>query len=94
MENLKTLQDVFDLIMSETTLNEGKLVKYTFDINTHYGWISMYQVIPTFDENGIETETKEIPKSIFTNIGLNTVPEIQLAYWSIFVNGRNRLIGI
>ena len=40
---MKTIADLFELILTETKLNEGKLVQYTFDVDTKYKCVSMYE---------------------------------------------------
>jgi len=77
---MKTLTDLFLLIANETEMSKGKMLEYTFDINTKYNWLSMYR-----DHNleDIDYET------VFTNMKIETIEQIQLAYWSVFNAGRS-----
>lgn len=78
---MKTIADLFELILKETELNEGKLVQHQFDINTKYNYVSMYNHV---DIEGRETE------EVFSRIYFDTPEQLQLAYWTIYNNGRLR----
>ena len=78
---MKTIKDLFELIAKETEMNEDKRLEYLFDINTRYQWLSMYV---NYNCEGHEIET------IFSNLKIETPEEIQLAYWSIYNNGRSK----
>lgn len=77
---MKTLKDLFELIYKQTELNDGKALRFTFEINTHYNWVSMFRVI---DVSSTITE--------FSNLSIETESQIQLAYWMIVNKGRNNL---
>lgn len=79
---MKTLKDLFDLILSETEMSIDKASIYTFDLNTQYGWLSMYNEV--FDGD----ETKE--RTIFQNMSIKTEAELQMAYWTVYNNGRSK----
>lgn len=76
---MKTLADLFQLILAETSMNEGKAVEYLFDINTQYNWCSMYQRAQGIDE----------VRTIFSSLQFNTPEQLQLVYWTIYNNGRS-----
>ena len=77
---MKTIADLFELILTETKLNEGKLVQYTFDVDTKYKCVSMYE---DADIEGHEAKT------IFSRTSIKTPEQLQLVYWTIFNNGRS-----
>lgn len=77
---MKTIADLFELILNETNANEGKLVKYTFSIDTHHNWVSMYEKISI---EGHETKT------IFSMESIKTPEHLQQVYWTIYNNGRS-----
>lgn len=78
---MKTLKDLFNLILEETELNSGKIVNYFFDINTHYKWLSMYEKHEI--ENGES-------KTLISNQKIETEAQIQLVYWTIYSIGRTQ----
>jgi len=80
---MKTIFDLMMLILDEITMNENKLVTYTFSIDTHYQWCSMFQNIP--DAKNLEV-INHIP--LFSCMKFSTPEELQLVYWSIYNLGR------
>ena len=78
---MKTLKDLFNLILEETELNNGKIVNYFFDINTHYNWLSMYE------KHNIENGEF---KTLISNEKIETEAQIQLVYWTIYSIGRTQ----
>jgi len=79
---MKTLTDLLLLIANETEMNKGKLCTYTFDFNTQYNWLSMYK---DYGVNGLGSN----PETVLSNMKIETIEQIQLAYWSIFNEGRS-----
>ena len=77
---MKTLTDLLLLIANETEMNKGKMCVYTFDLNTKYNWLSMYR------DHNLEDIAVE---TVFSNMKIETIEQIQLAYWSIFNEGRS-----
>jgi len=78
---MKTLKDLFNLILEETELNKGKIVTYLFEINTHYNWFSMYEKHDI--ENG------EF-KTLISSQKIETEAQIQLVYWTVYSLGRTQ----
>ena len=76
---MKTLADLFALILAETEANKGKAVEYLFDINTQYNWAYMYQKVQGIEE----------VKTIFSGLSFETPEKLQLVYWTIYNNGRS-----
>lgn len=74
---MKNLNDLFQLIQNETEMNEGKLVKNTFSIDTHYMWVSMWRQAGD-DE----------PMPLMSTMSIRHEHELQLAYWTIVDQGR------
>jgi hypothetical protein len=79
---MKTLTDLLELIAKETELSKGKLVEYRFSLDMIHNWLSMVQVVDLVEE------TKETP--VFEYQKIETVAELQLAYWLIWTNGRSK----
>ena len=78
---MKTITDLFELVAKETEMSQTKMVKYFFDIDTRYKWVSMYVDYNCGDDNDIE--------ELISKIMIRTPEEIQLAYWSIYNKGRS-----
>ena len=78
---MKNLKDLFDLVLKETELNNGKQCTYHFCIDTKYNWLSMYQC---HNLDGIEDEI------IMRSESFGTKEELQLVYWTIYNKGRVR----
>jgi len=78
---MKTVSDLFKLIIKETAMNEGKTCKFVFSINTQHGWVSMYR------EVDIEGEK---PAELFALKSIKTPAEVQEVYWMIWNHGRSR----
>jgi len=78
---MKTITDLFELIATETRLNEGKLLQFTFYIDTHYNWVTM--------RSGADIEGHEL-KEIFAMEKIDTPARLQQVYWTIYNNGRSR----
>jgi tRNA-dihydrouridine synthase len=81
---MKTLKDLFELINRETELNDGKILKHSFEINTKHNWVSMYNVYKLSDE--VKEET------IINNESIKTPEKLQQVYWTIYNNGRLQYI--
>ena len=77
---MKTLRDLFELINLQTELNKGKALRFTFEINTRYNWVSMYR------ETQLQSETKI--ETILSNESIRRHCDIQLVYWIIFNKSR------
>lgn len=77
---MKTIADLFELILNETNANDGKLVKYTFNIDTQYNWVSMWEAA---DIKGYEQ------KQIIQMQSIETPEQLQQVYWTIYNNGRS-----
>ena len=77
---MKTLKDLFELINLQTELNTGKALRFTFEINTRYNWVSMYRETDLTSETKIET--------ILSNESIQRDCDIQLVYWTIFNKSR------
>lgn len=77
---MKTISDLFELILNETNANDGMLVKYTFIIDTRYNWVSMYEKA---EIKGYES------KEIFNMESIATPEKLQQVYWTIYNNGRS-----
>ena len=78
---MKTLTDLFGLILAETLLNEGKQVKYLFEISTQYMWVSMWA---DANVNGRK------PEEIINMFHIEDEAQLQQAYWTIFNAGRSK----
>lgn len=78
---MKNLKDLFDLILKETELNNGKQCTYHFSIDTKYNWVSMYQC---HNIEGYKDET------ILCNVSIKSESELQLVYWTIFNKCRSK----
>jgi hypothetical protein len=84
---MKTIYDLLNLIAEELKLAEGKVHKYTFDVNLKHNWVSMYEHGEIIDDNW---NTKKIhEQDIFTMKSIDTESQIQEVYWSIYNNGRS-----
>ena len=77
---MKTLEDLFALILSQTKMNDNKMVKFAFEVSTEYMWVSMTQILDRSD-------AKE-KNPIFQNMSIETPEELQLVYWTIYNKGR------
>ncbi len=79
---MKTFEDLMRLITQEIKMNDGKVLKYKFHLDTRYQWLSMYEEAY---ENG-----KEHKKEIISHLSVKTFAELQCAYWTVWTNGRSR----
>ena len=80
---MKTLNDIFALIIEQTELNKNKMLKYTYSVDTRYFTISAN--ILTFDEQ----EKKDVIfKEIMSHKSIATPEQIQEVYWTLYNNGR------
>ena len=77
---MKTLEDLFALILSQTKMNDNKMVKFAFEVSTEYMWVSMTKILDRSD-------AKE-KNPIFRNMSIETPEELQLVYWTIYNEGR------
>ena len=84
---MKTLTDLLNLITREIELTQNKMVTYEFDINTRYNWLSMERVMPEVGEDGKFTGDDK-RETILSSIKFDTPERIQLAYWTIYNEGR------
>lgn len=82
---MKTINNLFELVANEISMNAGKIVQYTFDIDTRYQVVSMY-VNYDPDQNNDKNET------IFSRLPIKTAEEVQLVFWFIWNKGRSRNI--
>jgi len=78
---MKKLSDLFALILTETEMNNGKMSKYFFSVDTYYGWVSMTNKMYIGDE--------EKEQVIFSHMCINTESSLQQVYWTIYNNGRS-----
>jgi len=86
---MKTITDLFNLIAQETTMNEGKMHQYTFDINTTFMWVSMMEHAESFDYEK-ECKKRFAENTIFTCESISTPEKLQLVYWTIYNQGRSK----
>lgn len=87
---MKTLKDLFELINKETELNEGKLMKNVFSVDTRYNWCSMYKVYEFGEVMGVKPDAKE--EKVFSMKGFKTPEELQEVYWTIYNVSRTKNI--
>ncbi len=95
---MKTLTDLFTLIAKEIEISNSRLVKFTFDIDTRYNWLTFSKVYPVFSKteveiiNGIERakELKPQIEDLLKNTPFDTPEAIQQAYWTIYNEGRSK----
>jgi len=80
---MKTLNDIFALIIEQTELNKNKMLKYTYSVDTRYFWISAN--ILTFDE---DEKRDVIFKEIMSMKSISTPEQIQEVYWTLYNNRR------
>ena len=83
---MKTLKDLFELINRETELNEGKMLKITFSIDTQYNWCSMTKIYEYAECMG--TKPEDQIEKVFSNKSIKTPEELQEVYWTIYNSGR------
>lgn len=88
---MKTIKDLFELILAEEMLNENKVTQYTFNINTRYNWVCMdvYRTAYEIDENGCEEQVLKLYENVLSNASIKTPAELQQVYWTIYNNGRS-----
>lgn len=77
---MKTLKDLFELIASETELNDKYLVKMLISIDMRYKRVDMC--------TAFEQDKKEHLTHIMQGEPIKTIEQIQQVYWTIFNNGR------
>lgn len=77
---MKTLADLFVLIAEQTAKNEGKALKYLFDVNTKYKWVSCHSELELLDETKSDV--------ILSNASIDNEEELQMVYWTIKVKTR------
>ena len=80
---MKTLKDILLLIADQEEKNKNKMLKYKFELNTRYNWLSLYQIASK--EGDIYGE--EI-RDIFNSLSIATPEAIQQAYWTAYNNTR------
>lgn len=87
---MKTINDLMQLISKEIELNEGKLVKYSFNVDTDDMFLTMkeHAEITNWDSGQPVTEKKHA-KTIFSFERYNTPEKLQYLYWKVFINGRS-----
>jgi len=88
---MKTIKDLFELILAEEMLNENKLMQYKFSIDTRYNWICMdvYRPLYEIDDDGIEQKTLKLYESVLSHASIETPEQLQQVYWTIYNNGRS-----
>jgi hypothetical protein len=89
---MKTINDLMQLIAKETELNDGKIIQYTFSIDTDNLWLTMKEhanIVSWVD--GEIIERRDHQKTIFQLESFKTPEELQYLYWKVFINGRTRL---
>ena len=89
---MKTLTDLLELITSETRMNEGKMNKYTFEIDTNKLWVSMFEHAESFNYEK-ECDERFAENTIFLMEGIKNPAEIQMVYWTIHNRGRSKYKG-
>lgn len=82
---MKTIKDLFELILNEELLNNEKYVMYKFAIDTHFNWVSMWRVT----EPIVEAEEPKC-EEIFVHESIEKPYQLQLVYWMIYNHGRSR----
>jgi hypothetical protein len=87
---MKTLKDLFELINKETELNENKLLKNYFSVDTRYKWVGMRQISEYGEILGQKPEDTE--EVIFSHKSIKTPEELQEVYWTIYNKGRLKSI--
>ena len=84
---MKTLTDLLNLITREIELTQNKMVKFAFDIDTRYNWLTFVKLYPEVSEDGELTgENRE--EKILSSAKFDTPEKIQQAYWTIYNEGR------
>jgi len=78
---MKTLKDLFELVLQETELNSGKQCTFLFEIDTKYQVVSMVQC---YNVAGLKDNI------IFQRQSIETPAKLQLVYWTIFDKGRSQ----
>ena len=88
---MKTIKDLFELILAEEMLNENLMMQYTFSIDTRYMWVSMdvYRPLYEIDDDGCEKQTLKLYESIMSHESIKTPEQLQQVYWTIYNNGRS-----
>lgn len=84
---MKTLRDLLNLITEEIILNQDRLVQYEFKVDTRFNWVDFDKASPKVI--GDEVSTTEVDrKAILKCASIDTPEKIQVAYWTIYTNGR------
>ena len=88
---MKTINDLMQLIAKEIELNEGKILEYTFSVDTSNFWLTMneHACIHNWDTGELVIERKH-EKNLFKFESFKTPEELQYVYWKVFINGRTR----
>ena len=84
---MKTLTDLLNLITREIELTQNKMVNFEFVVDTRYSWLTFERVMPEVGEDG-EFTGDDKRETILSSVGFDTPAKIQLAYWTIYNEGR------
>lgn len=79
---MKTLKDLFELVLSITVANDGKAVQYFVSIDLQYNWVSL-----ACKNNGAVV----LEKYNFVNMPIDSPEELQEVYWKLFNSTRHPL---
>lgn len=84
---MKTLRDLLNLITEEIILNQDRLVNYEFKVDTRFNWVDFDKVSPKVIDGEVST-TEVNREAILHTARIDTPEQIQVAYWTIYTNGR------
>lgn len=87
---MKTLQDLFALILTEKELNNGKQFHYLGTIDLKYNWVS-FGVYEESD-NGLMEDGRSFEKdnASMRHMSIDTEAQLQQVYWTIYNFGRSK----
>ena len=77
---MKTLKDILLLIADQEEKNKNMVLKFKFELDTRYNWLSLCQVV--------NLEDGEEVKDIFSHLSIETPEAIQQAYWTAYNSTR------
>jgi len=80
---MKTLNDIFALIIEQTELNKNKTLKFTYSVDTKYFWVSAQTIYYDY-----EKKEEKIFQEIMSNKSIKTPEQIQEVYWTLYNNRR------
>ena len=84
---MKTLRDLLNLITEEIILSQDRLIQYEFKIDTRFWWVDFDKVSPKVIDDEVST-TEVDREAILDRARIDTPEKIQMAYWTIYTNGR------